>query len=115
MTNTKQTPLEALNDWCNFTGQLFLSVRYYGNNRPEERWEVKICPHSGGIARPMLSRRLGDIEASLDEMLAKAMAIYSEQCLTIIKRNQEAVKHNRVMARRETAEIEAMHRTAGDY
>ena len=105
--------LEALNAWALGTGILHVTVRWNGNQ--DERWAVRVCTNAWGMTHPIRTRHGNDLEAVCAELLPLAVATYEQQKNALLKRDAEHKKRHRYDHHRETAEIEAMHHTAGDF
>jgi len=111
--NDNNPHLTELTNWCKSTGFLHVALSFYPNE--ENRWALRVCRHDRGMSAPIRTRHGADLEIVAAEVLPLAQESFQQQKNAIERDMKEYNKRQRNEHRNITRDIEAMHRTAGDY
>lgn len=107
--------ITALQAWCNsLPVPLFFKIYWNGDDAKRERWQVAIkIPHQPQTSLRTLSG--SNLDEVCAQLLPKAQAAYEQGKVKFESRYKEDCKHHKRQVRRDFAEIENMHKSAGDF
>lgn len=107
--------ITALQAWCSsLLVPLFLKIYWNGEDAKRDRWQVAVkIPHQPQTSLRTLSGN--NLDEVCAELLPKAQAVYEQGKAKFESRYKKDCKDHNRNVRRDFSEIEAMHRTAGDY